>query len=70
MLDGIILILVFLFGLGLGLLIPYYVKKYVNELIEKEEKSKDITPNTKKISLTDEILNEWINGENRGDNDE
>ena len=61
-LYGIAMLIVFLLGLGLGLLIPYYIKKYINLYTQNNniEMIKNETNNP--TSLTDEIVDEWLNG--------
>lgn len=61
-LYGIAMLIVFLLGLGIGLLIPYYIKKYINQYTQNNnvEMIKNETNNP--TSLTDEIVDEWLNG--------
>ena len=61
-LYGIVILLVFIIGS-----VPFFVKKYVNEIIEKnksqiiEKEEKDTEPITAK-NLTKEIQEEWFYG--------
>lgn len=64
-LYGIAMLIVFLLGLIIGLLVPYYIKKYVNQIQDeyKELKSdNNLRESNKPTSLTDEIIDEWVNG--------
>lgn len=66
-LYGIVILLAFIIGFGIGISVPFFVKKYVNEIIEKnksqiiEKEEKDTEPITAK-NLTKEIQEEWFYG--------
>ena len=65
---GIVVLLAFILGLGIGITIPFFMKKYA-ESLKKEENSEKNTEN--KIEekedafkyLPRDILNEWMTGE-------
>ncbi len=69
---GISLMLFFLIGFGVGLTIPFFVKKYIDicivktdEMISKEktQQKEEIKLNNSQIqNLTEEILSEWLTG--------
>ena len=69
---GISLMLFFLIGFGVGLTIPFFVKKYIDiclvkadEMISKEknQQNEEIKLNNSQIQdLTEEVLAEWLTG--------
>nr|DAS12533.1 MAG TPA: hypothetical protein [Caudoviricetes sp.] len=69
---GISLMLFFLIGFGVGLTIPFFVKKYIDiclvkndEMISKEktQQNEEVKLNNSQIQdLTEEVLAEWLTG--------
>lgn len=74
-LYGIVILLVFIMGFGIGVSIPFFVKKYANEIIEKnkpqiiEKKEENTEPITAK-NLTKEIQEEWFYGKSEKSGDD
>lgn len=69
---GISLMLFFLIGFGVGLTIPFFVKKYIDICLfktdemtskEKTQQNEEIKLNNSQIQdLTEEVLAEWLTG--------
>ena len=73
-LYGVVMLLAFIVGLGIGLTIPFFIKKYV-ESLKKEEKPLVSQPEETKEDdivkyLPKDLLNEWMTGEEVKANDE
>lgn len=74
-LYGIVVLLAFILGLGIGLSVPFFVKKYVETLkanektIIVEQKINEQEDDRNKL-LPKDLLNEWITGEEAKPNDE
>lgn len=61
-LYGIIVLLAFILGLGIGITIPFFMKKYV-ESFKKEENSEKKVENKSFKYIPKDLLNEWMTGE-------
>lgn len=66
-LYGIVLLIVFVTGFGIGITVPFFVKKYVQDILDKisaetkidnKEEDKPITVQ----NLTQDIKDEWMFG--------
>lgn len=66
-LYGIVLLIVFVAGFGIGITVPFFVKKYIQDILDKisaetkidnKEEDKPITVQ----SLTQDIKDEWMFG--------
>lgn len=66
-LYGIVLLIVFVAGFGIGITVPFFVKKYMQDILDKisaetkidnKEEDKPITVQ----SLTQDIKDEWMFG--------
>lgn len=73
-LYGVVMLLAFIVGLGIGLTIPFFIKKYV-ESLKKEEKPlvsqpEEIKEDDRFKFLPKDLLNEWMTGEEAKANDE
>lgn len=69
-LIGILFILIFLVGFGLGLFVPMIIRKYFDifssyqdEINTLKKQLEDNNTKTENVNLPDnEIINEWLNG--------
>lgn len=67
-LYGIVLLIVFITGFGVGITIPFFVKKYTQDLLNKcnneikEEKIDNINEPITVKNLTQDIKEEWMFG--------
>ena len=66
-LYGIVLLIVFVAGFGIGITVPFFVKKYMHDMLDKisaetkidnKEEDKPITVQ----NLTQDIKDEWMFG--------
>lgn len=66
-LYGIVLLIVFIAGFGIGITVPFFVKKYMQDILDKisaetkidnKEEDKPITVQ----NLTQDIKDEWMFG--------
>lgn len=70
---GCILIIVFFIGFGLGLFIPFFIKKYTELILKRDDNTtiKEDTPIESGIittrNLTKEIRDEWLFGKIQSD---
>lgn len=67
-LYGIIVLLAFILGLGIGITIPFFMKKYVESFKKEENSEKKVEnkPEEKEDAfkyIPKDLLNEWITGE-------
>ena len=67
-LYGIVLLIVFITGFGVGITIPFFVKKYTQDLLNKynneikEEKIDNVNEPITVKNLTQDIKEEWMFG--------
>jgi uncharacterized alpha/beta hydrolase family protein len=66
---GIVVLLAFILGLGIGISVPFFVKKYA-ETQKVEVKTKEAEQEDKFRSIPNDLLKEWITGEEVKANDE
>ena len=66
-LYGLIMLIVFILGIVVGFVAPLLLKKYVQELINKNIKPEEEKEYQKVTSLTKDLIDEWQNG---GEDDE
>ena len=71
-LYGVIVLLAFILGLGIGLSVPFLVKKYVESLKKEEHVNTGIENNTKdKVKFVpNDLMMEWMTGEEVKPNEE
>ena len=71
-LYGVILLVTFILGLGIGISVPFFVKKYVKYCKEENKEEKPTIPTNKSMEKNDEasipfnptdLLREWVTGE-------
>ena len=71
-LYGVMLLITFLLGVGMGLSIPFLVKKYIKQYKEIEpkiEQPKEPEKNNEIPYIPKDLLNEWMTGEEVKPND-
>lgn len=64
-LYGIVLLIVFIIGVSTGMLIPYFIKKYITQInneLDNKKMEEEKEQNGKPTSLTQDIIDEWQNG--------
>lgn len=64
-LYGIVLLIVFIIGVSTGVLIPYFIKKYITQInneLDNKKMEEEKEQNGKPTSLTQDIIDEWQNG--------
>ena len=64
-LYGIALLIVFIIGVSTGVLIPYFIKKYITQInneIDNKKMEEEKEQTGKPTSLTQDIIDEWQNG--------
>ena len=62
-LFGVVLLIVFILGLGIGLTIPFFVKKYVNHIEDNNFKEEKNEQSNKLDYYPTDLLKEWMTGE-------
>lgn len=67
---GIAMLLVFLIGFGIGISVPFFIKKYVETQKPKEIESKEEEKEDKFKYIPNDLLMEWITGEEVKKHDE
>lgn len=70
---GVVLLVTFILGLGIGLTIPFFVKKYVKDYKESKEDKEDNNSIEEKDNnipfVPKDLLREWVTGEEVKPND-
>ena len=72
-LYGVILLITFILGLGIGISIPFFVKKYIKqakEELKENEKPIEVSETSKIDYLPKDLLTEWITGEEAKPNEQ
>lgn len=68
-LYGVMILITFILGLGMGLTIPFFVKKYIKHFKEENKDNSQMDDLTDKINkeqlayIPTDLLKEWMTGE-------